>query len=444
MTEQSRLQTTSKNILIRKGGPIKINPEFKRLLDFLEDDEHHIFLTGKAGTGKSTLLRQFVSATNQNVVVLAPTGVAALNAGGQTIHSFFRLPPRLLDRSQIKVLRNRKLYEKIDIIIIDEISMVRADVMDHIDYFLRINRKCAQPFGGVRMVMVGDLYQIPPVVPREEGQYLQQAGYETPYFFSAEVFRRDTTFEYIELKQVYRQTHLGFIRLLDQIRDGEADYELLEELNRRVTPEDPPRPFITLTAYNKVAQRINQKRLEELYTPAMFYTGKIEGKFPEHLTPSPIQLEFKEGAQVMILKNDPDLAYVNGSIGIIKELDTDQVVVKLNEMGAEKEVKISRHEWEINKYEIDEGNKIKSEKIGSFTQFPLKLSWAITIHKSQGKTFDKILIDLGKGAFAPGQTYVALSRARSLEGVFLRRKLQPRDIFVDPAIVDAIGQMKRY
>ena len=430
--------------MIRKGGPIKINPEFKRLLDYFEREDDHVFLTGKAGTGKSTLLRLFTDTTKRNVVVLAPTGVAALNAGGQTIHSFFRFPPRLLDQSQIKSLRNRKIYEKIDTIIIDEISMVRADLMDHIDYFLRINRRDPRPFGGLRMIMIGDLYQIPPVVPRDEAQYLHQAGYETPYFFSAQVFRRDTTFHYVELREVFRQTHQGFIRMLDQLRDGEADYDLLEEFNSRVAIEEPPRPYITLTAYNKVADTINRERLQELRTPTMHYTGKIEGKFPEHLTPSPLQLEFKEGAQVMILKNDPDLAYVNGSIGIIDELDREKIRVKLKEGGNESIVTISRNEWEINKYEIDNENKVKTEKIGSFVQFPLKLSWAITIHKSQGKTFEKIMVDLGKGAFAPGQTYVALSRARSLDGVFLRRKLTPRDIIIDPAIVEAVSQMKRY
>ena len=427
-----------------KSGPIKINPEFRKLLDYLEREDDHLFLTGKAGTGKSTLLRLFVQSTDRKVVVLAPTGVAALNAGGQTIHSFFRFPPRLLDQSQIKPLRNRKIYEKMDTLIIDEISMVRADMMDNIDYFLRINRKDPRPFGGVRLVMIGDLYQIPPVVPREEAQYLLQSGYESPYFFSAKIWQHEAQFQYVELHEVFRQTNLGFIRLLDQIRDGEADYDLLEELNARVAVEEPPRPYITLTAYNKVAEKINRDRLEELRTPSMYYTGKIEGKFPEQIVPAPIQLEFKEGAQVMILKNDPELAYVNGSIGIIKSLEKDKIIVHLNERGQKKDVSISKHEWEINKYDIDKDNKIKSEKVGSFTQFPLKLSWAITIHKSQGKTFDKIFVDLGRGAFAPGQTYVALSRARALEGVFLRRKLTPKDIFIDPIIVESVSTMKRY
>ena len=414
------------------------------MLDFLEKENDHVFLTGKAGTGKSTLLRLFVQTTSRKVVVVAPTGVAALNAGGQTIHSFFRFPPRLLDQSQIKTLRNRKIYEKMDTLIIDEISMVRADVMDNIDYFLRINRRDPRPFGGVRLLMIGDLYQIPPVVPRAEGQYLLQQGYESPYFFSASVWQRDAGFQYMELHEVFRQRHLGFIKLLDQIRDGEADYDLLEELNSRVATVEPPRPYITLTAFNKVATELNRMRLEEITTPAMHYTGKIEGLFPEQITPSPIQLEFKEGAQVMILKNDPELAFVNGSIGIITKMEREQITVFLDEMGQEKEVKIKRHEWEINKYEIGQENKIKTHKVGSFTQFPLKLSWAITIHKSQGKTFDKIYVDLGKGAFAPGQTYVALSRARSMEGVFLRRPLTPKDIFIDPAIVEAVSQMKRY
>ncbi len=430
--------------MIRKTGPIKLNTDFRKYLDFLEKEVEHVFLTGKAGTGKSTLLRLFVESTKKNVVVLAPTGVAALNAKGQTIHSFFRFPPRLLDRSQIRRLRNRKIYEKLDAIIIDEISMVRADLLDHIDHFLRVNRQNAMPFGGIQLIMVGDLYQIPPVVPRDEAQYLAQAGYDSPYFFSAEVFRRDTSFEYIELREVFRQSQPGFIRILDQIRDGEADYELLEELNNRLLIEEPPRPYITLTAHNAVANKINQRRLAELQYPTMFYTGKINGNFPERVAPTPIQLEFKEGAQVMILKNDPDLAFVNGSIGIIKELESEKIVITLKELGKESEVTITRHEWEINKYTIDENNKVSTEQVGSFTQFPLKLSWAITIHKSQGKTFDRIVVDLGSGAFAPGQTYVALSRARSLNGVYLQKKLTPRDIFVDPAIVEAVGQMKRF
>ena len=313
--------------MIRKGGPIKINRAFRELLDFLEHEKSHVFLTGKAGTGKSTLLRLFVETTKQKVVVLAPTGVAALNAGGQTIHSFFRFPPRLLDQGQIKSLRNRKLYEKLDAILIDEISMVRADVMDNIDYFLRINRRDARPFGGVRLIMIGDLYQIPPVVPREEAQYLNQMGYESPYFFSAKVFDHDARFDYLELREVFRQRDMAFIQLLDQIRAGEADYDLLEDLNSRITTEEPVRPYITLTAYNKVADAINRKRLEEINQPAMYYTGKIEGKFPSQLAPATLQLEMKVGAQVMILKNDPDLQYVNGSIGTVVEMKKELIKI---------------------------------------------------------------------------------------------------------------------
>jgi GTPase SAR1 family protein len=421
----------------------KLSPEFREALAVLENSKSHIFLTGKAGTGKSTLLKVFLKSTRKRAVVVAPTGVAALNVGGQTIHSFFKFPPRILDPASIRKVRNRRIYEKIDTIIIDEVSMVRADLLDNIDKFLRVNRNSGTPFGGVRMIFIGDLFQIPPVVPAEESKYLEQIGYDSPYFFSSKVFQADIDLEFIELTTVYRQEDGAFIRMLDQIRSGDVDYDLMEELNGRITKVEPPRPYITLTAYNRIAERINQKRLNEIEQPSYFLNGKIDGQFPEHLVPAPRQLELKEGAQVMILKNDPEMEYVNGTIGIVESIQDEKVRVIIKKQGKEKVVRIESFEWEINRYKINDKGAISTDKIGSFKQFPLKLSWAMTIHKSQGKTFDRVLIHLGKGAFAPGQTYVALSRCRSLEGIYLMKAITGRDIFIDPVLVEYYDRVKR-
>ena len=425
---------------------IKLTKEFKENLDLLETGEDHLFITGKAGTGKTTLLRLFIKSTKKQVVVLAPTGVAALNAGGQTIHSFFKFPPSIMEPSQIRRVRNAKIYKKLDILVIDEASMVRADLLDNIDHFLRINRdRPEKPFGGVRLILFGDLFQIPPVIRREDAAVLGNMGYRGPYFFNSWVFRDGLYMCLLELTTIFRQNDGPFINILNQIREGESDYDLLELLNKRHTTQEPPRPFITVTAYNRTAEKINQQRLAELNEVSRTYTGKMDGQFKENLAPTPVLLDLKEGAQVMILINDVDLEYANGTIGTIVKIEDDRVHVKITseKTKSEKVIKLGRHTWELKKYKTDSNQKIETEVIGTFKQFPIRLSWAITIHKSQGKTFERILIDLGKGAFAPGQTYVALSRCTTLEGIYLRQPLKPKDIIVDPKLVEAYEDMKR-
>lgn len=426
-----------------REAPIKISQSFRDVLQEFEQSEDHLFLTGRAGTGKSTLLKLFIQSTSAACAVVAPTGVAALNAGGQTIHSFFGFHPKMMDPSQILLRRSRRLFEKLDVLVIDEISMVRADLMDCIDYALRKFRKSQRPFGGVRLIMIGDLHQIPPVVPAHELIILQQMGYSSPYFFHANVFVREATFHLIELHEVYRQSDIRFIKLLDQIRHGNIDYEILEDLNTRVIDEDPPQPYITLTAYNRIADTINQRALDEIDQPMNLYPARLTGRFTDTFTPAPTHLECKVGAQVMMLKNDSEQRYVNGSLGTVLSIDADKLMVQITDGDTPHDVEVRRETWELHEYVHDTAGGIKVEKVGSFMQFPIRLAWAITIHKSQGKTLNRALIDLGRGAFSPGQTYVALSRVRSMDGLYLRRPLRFEDIFVDPIIIDAMNDMRR-
>lgn len=434
---------------LKRKKPIKLNSEFNKTLELLENSEDSFFVTGRAGTGKSTLLRLFYETTKKETVILAPTGIAALNVKGQTIHSFFKFAPNFIPKSAIKKQKSRKIYKNLDTIIIDEISMVRADLLDNIDLFLRINRESPLPFGGVQMIFFGDLYQIPPVVSSDFEKSFLHENFETPYFFSAHVLNNEK-FHYslIELNEVFRQTDRRFINLLESIRLNEMDWDLLEELNSRYNPEEKKEGFyVTLSARNAQVQKLNNEKLKSLETKEYNYQANIIGDFPVNTFPTDYDLSLKVGAQVMFIRNDSEKRFVNGTIGKIVELDFDRILVEIMKNGEQQIIDVDYEEWEYVKYFSDFKNpkKIEQEVLGTFQQYPLKLAWAITIHKSQGKTFDNIIIDLGrKGAFAHGQTYVALSRCTSLEGIILKTPIKPQDIMVDPQIIEYLENKKRF
>lgn len=426
--------------------PFLLGSDFQDALDLLEKTSRHLFITGKAGTGKSTLLQLFRNTTRKKAVVLAPTGVAALNVKGQTIHSFFGFPPRLIDRKDIRKKKVRKLYQSLEVLIIDEISMVRADILDCIDTFLRVNREDHRPFGGVQMIFFGDLFQLPPVVASPMEQQYFQTYYTSPYFFDAKVFQDGFHMETVELQHVYRQEQRHFLRLLDAIRLNRVDESDLEDLNCRFMPDfEPGEHYITLSARNATVDAINQRELAKIQDYPHYYTAFVGGEFNPQLYPTDLRLELKLNAQVMFLKNDPERRYVNGTIGKITGLHPEHVRAEiLKPDGSTEEIEVERAEWEFLRYKINEANpdKIEAEVLGTFEQYPLRLAWAITIHKSQGKTFDKVIVDLGRGAFEHGQTYVALSRCRTLEGIVLRERLRYHDILVDERVVEFYEQQR--
>lgn len=420
--------------------PLELSADFRFALDAIEKKEQNLFITGRAGTGKSTLLQLFRNTTRKKTVVLAPTGIAALNVKGQTIHSFFGFPPRPLSRSEIKKRRNRKIYKNIEVLIIDEISMVRADLLDNIDYFLRINREDPAPFGGLQVVFFGDLFQLPPVVASDAEAMLFKLQYDSPYFFSAQVFELGFEMQMLELRKVYRQENRYFLRLLDAIRLNQLDFDDLEDLNERHLPNFEAQDyFVTLSARNATVNRINEKELKSIPFPEQVYIASIKGDFNPKLYPTDQILKLKLSAQVMFIKNDPNKKFVNGTIGKVIKLDNNSITVRVEEGNTPtQDIEVERMEWEILRYQTskEDINKIEAEVIGTFKQFPLKHAWAITIHKSQGKTFDKVIIDLGSGAFEHGQTYVALSRCRTLEGIVLKKPIRQRDILTDERIIE--------
>lgn len=428
---------------------LDLNPQFVEALEVLEKSNGNLLITGKAGTGKSTLLNHFRLTTKKNHAVVAPTGIAAVNVTGETIHSFFKFKPTVdLDEAKkvAKMVKSKELYTKLEVLIIDEISMVRADLFDCVDVFLRTIRKNEEPFGGVQIVMFGDLFQLPPVVTQAEMETFSYL-YETPYFFSSIAFRQiagDMT--YIELERIYRQNEEEFIEILNAIRTGNISDEQLASINSRCYNQPlKTRNIVYLASTNYIADDLNRRYLASLPSLSKKMKGKVLGSFEGRNLPTDEELELKVGARVMFLNNDPEKRWINGTLGTVKSfsenIGTRTVVVNTDEG---KEVEVEPFTWNAYKstYDSNEG-KIKREESGSFRQLPIKLAWAITIHKSQGKTFDNVMIDLGKGAFAFGQTYVALSRCRTLDGVILKKPLSRKDILLDERIVEFYRRISR-
>jgi ATP-dependent DNA helicase PIF1 len=414
---------------------IEINDEFRASLDIIENNKENLFITGRAGTGKSTLLQYFRATTQKSIVVLAPTGLAAVNIGGQTIHSFFHFPPRLIDASSLRPRRS-KLFRQIETLVIDEVSMVRADLMDGIDASLRISRgRIDEPFGGVQVIMIGDLFQLPPIIKEQElrGYFAQKYG--GVYFFKAPVFNSGKI-RVIELQKVYRQTNAGFIDLLNRVRDRQLDGNVLELLNcqlRKFEDLTDPGEYVTLTPTNRAASEINMNFLGELPGSDRVYTAVISGQFDSTSYPTDSSLSLKVGARVIMINNDLNKNWVNGTLGVIDALDPDKIHVNIRGTSYE----IQRYTWENVKYDFNpETEQIEPHVVGTFQQYPMKLAWALTIHKSQGLTLNRVYLDLGGGAFSHGQTYVALSRCKSLEGIALGRPVLASDIIFDEAIYE--------
>jgi ATP-dependent DNA helicase PIF1 len=421
---------------------LDFSKQFTRALELLESGGKSLFITGHAGTGKSTLLDHFRNTTKKKIVVLAPTGVAALNVKGQTIHSFFGFRPGTTPESIKKYYRNRGkkgFYKMIDAIVIDEISMVRADLLDCVDEFLRLHGPDPkQAFGGVRMVFIGDLYQLPPVVTTYERE-LFNSFYHSPYFFSSKVMDR-LDLELLELTKIYRQDDKDFIEVLDGIRRNNINKEQLALLNQSYKEDfsfDSEDLYIYLTTTNKKADQVNQNFLNKLPGKRHIFKGSRTGKFDKKITPTSEKLELKANAQVMLINNDRAGRWVNGSIGKVSEIIElgsvkDIIVVELDDGSI---VEVMPYTWEVFKFVYNPAtDQLQAESAGSYTQYPLILSWAITIHKSQGKTFNKAVIDFGWGTFAHGQAYVALSRCSNLEGMVLIKPFKQKDIITDVKI----------
>ncbi len=421
------------------------NAQLELAFNFVQYTDKNIFLTGKAGTGKTTFLHNLKKKSPKRMTVVAPTGVAAINAGGVTINSFFQLPfgpyiPGSPDKNgQHKRFSKDKinLIRSLDLLVIDEISMVRADTLDHIDEVLRRYKNNHKPFGGVQLLMIGDLHQLSPVVKDEEWMLLRD-HYANMFFFSSRALKQTNPVS-VELKHIYRQVDTKFIELLNRVRKNEIDQQVLATLNERYIPDFKPSDdegYITLTTHNKTAQEINEEKLAEIDRAPRFFSARVEDDFPEYSYPTVAELELKKGAQVMFVKNDPsrERLYYNGKIGIVTEMSNDTIVVRCP--GDYSEITVTPVEWANIKYTLDPQTKeVKEKVIGTFTQYPLKLAWAITIHKSQGLTFEKAIIDANL-AFAHGQVYVALSRCKTFEGMVLRSRIALNSVKTDGTVAE--------
>ncbi|MBX9863726.1 MAG: AAA family ATPase [Hyphomicrobium sp.] len=416
--------------------------QYAAAVDYVREADGHLFVTGRAGTGKSTLLRALKATLDHELVAVAPTGLAAVNVGGQTIHSFFGLPPRLIRPDDIRRSRNGQVMRKISFLVIDEVSMVRSDLMWAIDQSLRVNRgRPREAFGGVRLIMFGDLHQLPPVVQEAEVAQHLDSEFGGPFFFSCPALGEGAGTARLELTHVFRQSDERLISVLNRIRDGEADEDDLADLNTRVSPIrtlSEGEQFVILTPTNAAAQRINSAYLDALPAQPRTYEAGITGDFTSASHPTDSALTLKVGAKVIILRNDPDRRWVNGTIARISRLEETKVFVEV----AGREHELEPASWEQRRYAYDKDQeKIVGTVAGTFKQYPVRLAWALTIHKAQGLTLDSVYIDLGRGTFAHGQAYVALSRCRTLEGMALARTLTPRDILFDPA---AMGYRDRF
>lgn len=389
----------------------------------------NLFLTGRAGTGKTTLLRRFLSEAGDKAVIVAPTGVAAMNAGGQTIHSFFKLPPRLIEAQDVRRLPNARVVRAVDTVVIDEISMVRADMLDAIDRSLKLNRGSKRPFGGVRMILSGDLHQLPPVVSNQESPILLQR-FGGNYFFNAPAFR-EGEFSLLALKHVFRQEDPRFLALLGALRSGRVtpnDEATLAKLVSTRSASDASETHVVLTPNNANAFRINQTRLAELKGDRKIFPADVQGQFDEKSFPTESDLELKVGARVMLIRNDPEGRWVNGTLAHVEGFGAKSVIVRI----AGRVYEIEAAAWEKYRYDFEmDSKKVKREVVGTFKQVPLRLAYAVTIHKAQGLTLDNVFIDFDSGMFAHGQAYVAFSRARTLEGLEISRQLRPRDLVLD-------------
>jgi ATP-dependent DNA helicase PIF1 len=433
----------------QKPIEIDFNPEFTRALSLMEDTQKNILTTGRAGTGKSTLLNYFRDNTKKKVVILAPTGVAAVNVAGQTIHSFFHFKPDVtpaaIKKKKNTGQENATVYKKIATIVIDEVSMVRADLLDCVDKFLRLNGPNKQlPFGGVQMIFIGDLYQLPPVVSGAEREIFR-SHYPSPYFFSAKVFPQ-LELEFIELEKVYRQKDNEFIRLLNSIRNRTATNDDLALFNRRCNPDFSAADgdfYISLTSTNDLADAINEQRLAQLPGKTWKSSGVIEGDFGKEYLPTAIELKLKKDSQIMMLNNDSSGQWINGTIGRMKKIEKndDGEDVIIAELDNGETARIVPYTWKIYRFFL-KNDELRSEEVGSFRQYPVRLAFAVTIHKSQGKTFEKVVIDVGRGTFAHGQMYVALSRCTTLEGIILRQPLKKNHILMDWQVVKFLTNMQ--
>ena len=416
----------------------RLSRSMSRYAHCLTLKRRYSFVTGGAGTGKSTLIRYLRSKLTSRIAVVAPTGVAALNAHGVTIHSLFRLPPKIIQPSDVKEVYDRQLYRKLDLLIVDEVSMVRPDLLDGVDRFLRLNRDNDAPFGGVKVLLIGDLFQLPPVAPRDEQRALRQMNYATDFFFSSSGIA-DCPLVPIFLQRVFRQSDLSFISLLNDLRESKRVPEALRAINTRCVGSLPCDDHeLVLTGTNNAADERNRQELSRLASASRTYSGSITGDFQVEKTrlPTPMNLVLKPGAQVMFTKNDSNKRWVNGTIGKVVSLDARTVKVEIDHASFSETLEVEPVTWEQYKYEYGPTeDRIVAKVVGRYTQLPLMLAWAVTIHKAQGKTLDRIFIDLGHRAFAPGQVYVALSRVRSIQDIRLARPIREEEVRCDPNVI---------